>query len=125
MLASGVRQTRETCSSAGSHSRRYQGNAVWNASFLSITAGVGGRMPKPESYQRELPQTLLTPLSHSPHADIFKAHGTQTSGVEDVFGIDDERSAQQGFDLGEVEGAELRPAGAYDQRFRAFRHCVG
>jgi hypothetical protein len=64
------------------------------------------------------------PLDSS-DADVFEAQGAQAGGVEQVLGIDDDRSFEQVLDAIEVEGAELGPAGAHDQSVGALGDRIG
>jgi hypothetical protein len=52
--------------------------------------------------------------SAAAYADVFEAHGAQADGVEQVFGIHDQRTAEHLFYAAEVEATKLRPAGADD-----------
>jgi hypothetical protein len=70
--------------------------------------------------QREWIRDVL----HSANANVFKTHGAQASGVENVFGIYDKGAAEEGFDFAEIESAKFRPTGTDHERFHAFSHRI-
>jgi hypothetical protein len=48
------------------------------------------------------------------HADVFKSHGAQAVGVEQIFCVDYEGPLQQVLDAVKVETTELGPSSADD-----------
>ena len=60
----------------------------------------------------------------SADTDVLKSHSAEADGVENVFGVHDQRPAEEGFDLAEIEGAKFRPARANDQRFSSLGRGV-
>jgi len=54
------------------------------------------------------------------YAYVFEAQGSETDGVEQVLGVDDNGVLQQVLDAIEIEGAELGPSSTDDQSVGTF-----
>ncbi len=90
----------------GRGGRLHMDPLAWTAEPAVSTGVVPGRQ-----YFSAL---LGNPNSAAADADVLEAKGAETSGVEQVLGVDDDRTLQQVLDAIEVESAELGPSGAND-----------
>jgi hypothetical protein len=65
---------------------------------------------RPDSRGRLSPRGFLA----AAYADVFESHGAEADGVEQVFGVHNQRTAEGLFDTGEIQGTKFWPAGADD-----------
>src|SRR5258708_30720588 len=93
-----------------------------NSAFSAVS--FVGSTTQPPPFSRGLRGGRGWTALSSANSEIFKSQRSHAGSVEQVLGVHDHGTLDDALDAVKVQGAELRPAGAEDQRVRALGHGI-